>query len=88
MTNFLAMLAEGLQKNKERKEKKLSKLSPIPCLGITISTMDGTDYDCQYAEAGGFGCEDCIVNEGRMDPRTGREYNARSIAKRKNKKSS
>jgi hypothetical protein len=43
--------------------------SPIPCLGHWVHTVDGSDYDCDYEYAGHFGCEDCIVNGGRYDPR-------------------
>ena len=42
---------------------------PIPCLGHWNHTVDGSEYDCDYEHAGHFGCEDCIVNGGRFDPR-------------------
>lgn len=45
----------------------------IPCRGRKIETVDwGVDYDCDYEHSGSFGCEDCLVNGGRYDPRTGR----------------
>lgn len=47
---------------------------PIPCLGHWSHTVDGSDFDCEYPHAGKFGCEDCIVNNGRYDPRTGKRY--------------
>lgn len=43
--------------------------STIPCLGRHIHSIDGDDYDCDYPHAGHFGCEDCVVNGGRRDPR-------------------
>ncbi len=48
--------------------------SPIPCKGYHISTPDVYDFDCEYAHAGAFGCEDCVVNGGPYDPRTGKKY--------------
>jgi hypothetical protein len=47
---------------------------PIPCKGLWSHTVDGSDFDCEYPHAGAFGCEDCIVNDGRYDPRTGKSY--------------
>jgi len=44
----------------------------IPCLGHRCNTIDGYDYDCDYEFAGSFGCEDCLCNNGRFDPRTGK----------------
>ena len=48
----------------------------VPCLGSWTHTSDGDDFDCGYLEAGGFDCGDCVVNGGRMDPRTGKAYRA------------
>lgn len=53
---------------------KERKPSPIPCLGHWARTSDDDDYDCDYENSGGFGCEDCCVNGGRMDPRTGKRF--------------
>lgn len=55
-------------------KETVEKDRPIPCLGRWVHTIDGSDYDCDYENAGGFGCEDCIVNGGRMDPRTGKKF--------------
>lgn len=52
-------------------------VSPIPCRGYRISTPDSNDYDCDYANAGHFGCEDCVCNGGAYDPRTGKKYRKR-----------
>lgn len=46
---------------------------PIPCLGEWFHSVDGQYFDCRYDYAGTFGCEDCIVNDGKIDPRTGRK---------------
>jgi hypothetical protein len=53
---------------------EVKNLSPIPCRGHWIHTQDGSDSDCGYEHSVGFGCEDCIVNGGRFDPRTGKRY--------------
>lgn len=50
----------------------MKKKPPIPCLGYEINTPDAHEYDCQYEHAPA--CENCIVNGGRVDPRTGRLY--------------
>lgn len=49
----------------------------IPCLGYR-DDYNG-DYDCEYPHAGEFGCEDCICNDGRFDPRTGKEYSSHLV---------
>ena len=41
----------------------------IPCLGYWSHTINGSDFDCEYEHAGHFGCEDCVVNGGDMNPR-------------------
>lgn len=55
--------------------------SPIPCKGYEINTPDAHEFDCAYEHAGKFGCEDCVVNGGRFDPRTGRAYRKRKAKK-------
>lgn len=67
--NLKALMKEAL----EARGAVLEKPSPIPCLGYEIHTSDAHEYDCRYEYAGAFGCEDCIVNGGRMDPRTGKK---------------
>lgn len=44
----------------------------IPCLGRWTDTTEGREFDCDYEHSGGFGCDDCASNGGRMDPRTGK----------------
>ena len=46
--------------------------SPIPCRGYEINTPDAHDFDCAYDHPPA--CEDCVVNAGRIDPRTGKRY--------------
>lgn len=55
-------------------KKSLPETSPIPCKGYEINTPDQHEFDCRYKYAGHIICEDCIVNGGRMDPRTGKRY--------------
>lgn len=50
-------------------------LSPIPCKGRWVHNTDGSDFECDYPRAG-FGCEECVVNGGRFDPRTGKRTRA------------
>lgn len=57
----------GLTKAVEEKRKRPS---PIPCLGYEIHTPDAHEYDCRYRYS--IECDECIVNGGDMDPRTGR----------------
>jgi hypothetical protein len=64
----------GLDGLAGEREEALSRPPPIPCLGRWSHTVDGSDFDCEYDHAGGFGCEDCIVNGGNLDPRTGRRW--------------
>jgi hypothetical protein len=71
------IFTEALAKVRAGREEKLKKPSPIPCLGYEINTPDCHDYDCEYPHAGVFGCEDCVVNGGRFDPRTGKRYRKR-----------
>jgi hypothetical protein len=59
----------------------LAKPSPIPCKGYQINTPDQYDYDCEYAYAGTVTCDDCIVNGGKYDPRTGKKYYTRKKTK-------
>ena len=52
----------------------------ITCLGYKSGNpSDGYDYDCEYEYAGEFGCEDCICNGGRFDPRTGKAFRFRAL---------
>lgn len=53
--------------------------SPIPCLGFKIHTSDAHEYDCEYEHAPI--CEDCIVNGGNIDPRTGKRFAVRKQVK-------
>ncbi len=55
-------------------------MKPVPCLGTSYDTDAGREFDCEYEHAGGFGCEDCIVNGGAMDPRTGKKAHPKRIA--------
>lgn len=43
--------------------------SPVFCEGEWTHTSNGSDFSCGYDAE--FGCEDCIVNDGALDPRTG-----------------
>ena len=54
---------------------KLAKPSPVPCKGYVTHTPDASEYDCDYAT--GIACDDCIVNGGKLDPRTGKAYRKR-----------
>jgi hypothetical protein len=45
----------------------------VPCLGYWTHTTDCSDFGCEYEHASGFSCDDCVVNGGRFDPRTGAE---------------
>ena len=48
--------------------------SPIPCLGHREeSYLEPSDYTCDYRH-GEIDCGDCIVNGGRIDPRTGKRF--------------
>lgn len=45
----------------------------IPCLGYESGNpIDGFDYDCEYENSGGFGCDDCICNGGAYSPISGK----------------
>jgi hypothetical protein len=46
--------------------------TPISCAGYWTHNMDGSEFDCEYEHAGEVLCENCVVNGGRMDPRTGK----------------
>jgi len=65
----VSALREMLDKLNADKLETLAKPSPIPCEGHWEHTMDGSEFDCDYEFAGNFGCEDCIVNGGKRDPR-------------------
>ena len=50
-------------------------VSPIPCAGREEGNpLDGYDWTCDYAHADKVDCDACIVNGGRMDPRTGKRW--------------
>lgn len=53
-------------------DKVTEYTSPIPCLGFEIHTPDIHEYDCKYAKAPC--CEECVVNGGDIDPRTGKRF--------------
>jgi len=53
-------------------DKVTEYTSPIPCLGFKIHTPDVYEYDCKYAKAPS--CEECVVNGGDIDPRTGKRF--------------
>lgn len=55
------------------------KPSPIPCLG---SRDYWGEFDCDYPHSGAFGCEDCVVNGGCFDPRTGKRFARRKKGKK------
>lgn len=57
-------------------EKKAALLvrPPIPCRLVVESTTNGRDVACDYAHGEDIICDDCIVNGGKFDPRTGRRY--------------
>lgn len=45
----------------------------IPCKGYQSGTpLDGFDYDCEYENSGGFGCDNCICNGGAYSPISGK----------------
>ena len=67
-------LKPGVQRKNHKLTDHIDYNEPtIPCLGHWIHTVDGSDYDCDYEHAGYFGCEDCIVNGGKYDPRMPQE---------------
>lgn len=51
------------------RNRTLPKEPPIPCKGYWTHTTNGEDFECEYGPAGAFGCEECIVNGGKKDPR-------------------
>jgi hypothetical protein len=55
-------------------KRRATQPTPIPCKGYWTDTDAGREYDCDYEHAGLFGCEDCIVNNGPYDPRTGKRF--------------
>lgn len=50
-----------------------SKIKKIPCRGYWIHNSNSHDFDCEYPNSANFGCEDCICNGGKYDPKTGKE---------------
>lgn len=48
----------------------------IKCKGFwTPGTPDGpAEFDCEYENSAGFGCEDCIINGGHMSPVSGKAF--------------
>lgn len=63
-------------------EQVLAELKnpPILCKGNWTYSSNGDDFDCDYEHAD-FPCENCCVNGGSMDPRTGRKFRRRSKKK-------
>jgi hypothetical protein len=57
----------------QRQSEPKREIPGIPCLGRWWETDAGREFDCDYEKAE-FGCEDCIVNGGRMNPVTGKRY--------------
>jgi hypothetical protein len=47
------------------------KTTTIQCLGYETNTPNGRDYDCEYEHAPA--CDDCVINRGPIDPRTGKK---------------
>lgn len=37
------------------------------------------EFNCDYEHAGKFECDDCLVNGGRYDPRTGKKRKTKGI---------
>lgn len=48
----------------------------IKCKGYwTSSTYDGPpEFECEYEKAADVGCDDCIINGGRMSPVSGKPF--------------
>lgn len=53
----------------------------IKCKGYwTSSTYDGPpEFDCGYEKSADFGCEDCIINGGRMSPVSGKPFRGNPV---------
>lgn len=46
---------------------------PIPCAGRWVNDTNGSDFTCDYEHAGAVDCQECVVNGGGKDPRTGKD---------------
>ena len=64
----------GLLKVVEAPRTERVPKSPIPCMLYESNTTDGREYDCEYEYSGSVDCDNCIVNGGSLDPRTGKEF--------------
>ena len=62
---------------KDLSKPKTPEGSPIPCRGYEINTPDAHEYDCGYELSGPITCDECIVNGGPTDPRTGKRLRKR-----------
>ena len=61
-------------KTAEAIARELNGQPLIPCKG----TRDyWGEYDCGYEHAGNIPCDECLVNGGPMDPRTGKRSRKR-----------
>mgnify|MGYP001577517190 CR=1 FL=1 len=49
----------------------------IKCKGHRTGTMEGDDFECEYAH-GDIDCGDCIINGGRLSPQTGKTFRGNS----------
>jgi hypothetical protein len=47
------------------------------CLGYSMETSYGKEYDCEYPNSSGFSCEDCIFGPhpetAKWNPKTGKK---------------
>lgn len=43
----------------------------LVCKGMKYDTMNGQEFDCEYELSGNGTCDNCLVNGGKFDPRTG-----------------
>lgn len=68
------ILALALQRLADNRREALANEPPIPCLLREQNDTNGHDYDCDYEHAGSVDCDNCIVNGGALDPRTGKRY--------------
>ena len=52
----ISILQPALDRARAERAEALANPPPIPCLGRWSHTIDGSDFDCDYEHAGGFGC--------------------------------